>query len=250
MPNMDLAPLFVLVIVALVFVAEHLFTRKAPKQHYIVFIGAPGAGKGTQATRLSKVLGIPHLSTGNLLRQIVKTGTPLAVTIRSYIEKGQLIPDEMLNTMLAEELQGLEYVNGVILDGSPRTLEQAEFIESFLDGQGKEITAVINLEVNEDLLLERITGRRNCSNGNCGAGYHTKYMPSKKEGICDLCGSTLAQRVDDSESVLEERIERHNQRTQPLLAFYDERSVLYNINGNGNIEGIFDDILDALRIET
>lgn len=218
------------------------------KKHNIIFLGAPGAGKGTQASRLAKELGIPHLSSGNLLRQAVVEDTPLGQQIKSYIESGQLAPDEVLNAVIAEELQKPEYANGFILDGYPRTIEQAQFLDDYLDKNDRYITAVFDLQVDEDVLVERISGRRICGNGKCGATYHIKSMPPRREGICDLCDRPLAQRADDNEEVLRQRIERHEQRIVHLLVHYDNQGALFNIRGEGSVDEIYQDILLSLGI--
>lgn len=242
--------LFGLSVIAFVLIAESLLKARnyAYNQHNIIFMGAPGAGKGTQAVRLAKVLDVPHLSSGDLLRQAVAEGTPIGQELKSYIEKGQLAPDEVLNAMIAEELAKDKYDRGFILDGFPRTLQQAEFLDDYLDERKRYITAVFDLHVDEDLLVERITGRRICSNALCAAVYHLTSMPPRVADICDKCGRPLAQRADDTEVVLRERITRHDQRTVPLLIHYDNHGTLFNIDGSGKIEEISEEILLSLGL--
>lgn len=217
-------------------------------KHNLIFMGAPGAGKGTQASRLAKQLDIPHLSSGNLLRQAVEENTPLGQQIKSYIENGQLAPDELLNAMIAEEIQKPACKNGFILDGYPRTIKQAQFLDDYLEERNTYITAVFDLHVEEDVLVERIAGRRICANGKCGATYHIKLMPPKVSGLCDLCSRPLTQRHDDTEEVLRQRIELHEQRIVPLLVHYDNQGTLITVPGEGNVDEIYEEILLSIGL--
>jgi len=250
MPQTETVILAVLSVIAIVlFVESILKARKyAGTQHHIIFMGAPGAGKGTQATRLAKELQIPHLSSGDLLRRVATENTPIGEKIRSHIEKGELAPDELINSMIAGELQKCQYEGGFILDGYPRTVEQAEFLDDYLDKSNRFITAVFDLHVDEDVLVERIVGRRICGNGTCAATYHLKNLPPKVEGICDRCGRPLIERKDDTEIVLRERIERHEQRIVPLLGHYHSQGNLITISGEGHPADIFDEILLTIGI--
>lgn len=240
----------VLAVVALVLVAESVLRARNynGKKHNVIFMGAPGSGKGTQASHLAKDLNIPHLSSGDLLRKAVMEGSPTGEEIKSYIEKGQLAPDELINTMIAEELSKPDYKNGFILDGYPRTVEQAQFLDDYLDEDNRYITAVIELQVDEEVLVERIAGRRICGNGQCNATYHLTFNPPRVPGTCDRCKRPLIQRADDTEAVLRERIERHEQRIVPLLQHYHHQGTLKEIKGEGPLEEIYDDILLSLGI--
>ncbi|MBX9877976.1 MAG: adenylate kinase [Candidatus Obscuribacterales bacterium] len=240
----------VLAVVALVLVVESVLRARNynGKKHNVIFMGAPGSGKGTQASHLAKDLNIPHLSSGDLLRKAVMEGSPTGEEIKSYIEKGQLAPDDLINKMIAQELSKPDYKNGFILDGYPRTVEQAEFLDNYLDEDNRYITAVIELQVDEEVLVERIAGRRICGNGQCNASYHLKFKPPLVPGTCDLCRRPLIQRADDTEAVLRERIERHEQRIVPLLQHYHHQGTLKEMKGEGPLEEIYDDILLSLGI--
>lgn len=237
--------IYVLAVVALVLVVESILHSRNynGKRHNIIFMGAPGAGKGTQASRLAKDLSIPHLSSGDLLRRAVSEGTPAGEKVKFYIEIGQLAPDNVINEMIAEELAKPAYENGFILDGYPRTAAQAEFLDDYLDKNDRYITAVFDLQVDEDVLVERIAGRRICGNGACNAVYHVTFKPPRISGICDSCGRPLAQRMDDTEEVLRQRIELHEQRIVPLLQHYHHQGTLHEIKGDGPLDEVYDDIL-------
>jgi len=214
----------------------------------ILFLGAPGAGKGTQCARLAKHLNITHLSSGDLLRQAVKAGTPTGLSAKSFMDKGQLVPDEVLIAMFRDKLNEPSLDRGFILDGFPRTVVQAEALDSLLDTLNKNLTIVINVQVDQKLLLERITGRRTCSNKDCGATYHVKFVPPKKENVCDQCNSALTQRSDDNEEVVAQRLAVYDKQTAPLVNYYDKRLVLRTIDGDGEVEEIFADILKTIKV--
>lgn len=214
----------------------------------ILFLGPPGAGKGTQCKKLSARLSLPHLSSGDLLREAVKSGTVAGITAKEYMDRGELVPDAVLIRMFREKLQSSECANGVILDGFPRNIAQAKALDELLTEIKKELSLVINLEVDENLLTERIVGRRSCSNKGCNAPYHVKFSPPKEEGKCDLCSSALTQRSDDTEALVTSRLKTYNQETAPLTAYYTERGVLKGIDGNGRQEDIFAELLKAVQV--
>ncbi|MBX9877335.1 MAG: adenylate kinase [Candidatus Obscuribacterales bacterium] len=214
----------------------------------ILFLGAPGAGKGTQCARLAKHLNLIHLSSGDLLRQAVKAGTPTGLAAKSYMDKGQLVPDEVLIAMFRDKLTQQECDRGFILDGFPRTVVQAEALDKLLEELNKNLTVVVNVQVNPNLLLERITGRRTCSNKECGATYHVKFVPPKKENVCDLCSSELIQRSDDKEDVVAQRLSVYEKQTAPLINYYDKNLSLRTIDGDGEVEEIFADILKTIKV--
>jgi adenylate kinase len=202
-------------------------------------LGAPGAGKGTQAQKLAQHLSIPQISTGDMLRQAVSEGTPLGIEAKKYMDAGKLVPDDVVIGIVAERIKKPDCVRGFILDGFPRTIEQAQALDSIA-----KIDWVINIDVPEDILVERITGRRSCK--KCGAVYHVKYNPPAKEGICNVCGEKLYQREDDREDTVRKRVETYNKQTRVLIDYYARSGNLLNIDGNREIDAIFGDILAKL----
>lgn len=191
----------------------------------LVFLGAPGAGKGTQAEILAGKLGIPTISTGNILRAAVKNGTPVGLQAKSYMDKGALVPDEVIIGIVKERLAEDDCMNGYILDGVPRTIAQAETLEKV----GIEIDAVVNLEISDEAIERRMTGRRTCS--QCSATYHVISNRPKVEGICDSCGGELIIRKDDQPETVRNRLKVYHAETEPLLTFYGERGLLRNVDG-------------------
>jgi len=208
----------------------------------LVFIGPPGAGKGTQAKLLSQRMGFLHLSTGDILREAVKKQTPLGIKAKEYMDRGELVPDSLIIALIEENLpeQG-----GVILDGFPRTLAQAEALDNMLNAKGKELSKVLVFETPDEVLIDRLSGRRVCS--NCGAVYHIKYNPPKKEGVCDLCGGNLVQREDDKESVVRNRLEVYKRQTQPLIDFYKKKSIIYKLDAMKGVEDLFSEIEGIIK---
>lgn len=202
-------------------------------------MGAPGAGKGTQAKMIAEKFQIPHLATGDLLREAVTKETPLGKAAKVFMDRGELVTDQIVIDLIQERLDSADAGNGFILDGFPRTVQQAEKLAEL-----ERIDLVLNLDVNFNELLERLTGRRSC--GKCGAVYHIKYNQPKNENSCDKCGSLLYQRADDREDVIRNRLETYNKQTKPLIQYYDERKILRNIPGSGGIEKIFGIIIGIL----
>jgi len=205
----------------------------------LILLGAPGAGKGTQAKKIVKEFAIPQISTGDILRRAVSDGTPLGKEAKKYMEAGRLVPDELVIGIMKERLHQDDCSNGFILDGFPRTVEQARALEGFT-----EIDAVLNIDVDFNSLVERITGRRSCP--ECGAVYHIKFNPPKVEGICDICGSRLVQREDDREETVRKRLEIYTEQTSPLIDYYAERGLLRTVDGNRSIDEIYESIRTVL----
>ncbi|MCS7277216.1 MAG: adenylate kinase [Aquificaceae bacterium] len=208
----------------------------------VVFLGPPGSGKGTQAKKLSQELGIAHISTGDLLRDAVKRGTDLGKRAKEYMERGELVPDSLIVSLI-EEVMPKD--GGFILDGFPRTVPQALALENMLEGYGKHVSKVILFEVPEEVVVDRLSGRLTCS--SCGAVYHAKYNPPKQEGVCDLCGSKLVQREDDKEEVVRRRFRVYKEQTEPLVEFYKGKNKLISLDATQSVEEINKKILEVLK---
>lgn len=206
----------------------------------LVLMGLPGAGKGTQAERIVDKYDIPHISTGDMFRAAMKEETELGLQAKSFIDKGELVPDEVTIGIVRERLGKNDCQKGFLLDGFPRTVAQADALEGILTDLNKQIDYVINIQVNKDILMERLTGRRICK--QCGATYHLVFNPPANEGKCDKCGGELYQRADDNEETVANRLEVNLQQTQPLLDFYNEKGYLRNIDGEKDIDLVFNDV--------
>ncbi|MBP1550817.1 MAG: adenylate kinase [Oscillospiraceae bacterium] len=207
----------------------------------IILLGAPGAGKGTQAEIICEKLSIPTISTGNILRAAMKEGTEMGLKAKSFIEAGALVPDEVIIGIVKERLAADDCKNGFILDGVPRTIAQAKAI----DEMGIKIDMALDIEVRDETIIERVGGRRVCS---CGASYHIKYKPSKVEGVCDACGATLTVRKDDEPQTVLDRLTTYHELTEPLKDFYREKGILVEIGGEGSVEETTQLVLKALEV--
>jgi adenylate kinase len=211
----------------------------------LIFLGPPGAGKGTQASILSKKLNIPQISTGDILRNSVRAGTPMGTRAKLFMDSGALVPDEVVVGIVEERLQDSDCTNGFILDGFPRTVAQADALDVVLARLGKQIEIVLSMTVDDEELLTRISGRRMCE--KCGKGYHLVFDPPSVTGICDLCGSKLYQRDDDKVETMRKRLDEYYQKTAPLISYYSQKLILQPIPGVGAIDEIQHSIEKALK---
>ncbi len=210
----------------------------------LILLGGPGAGKGTQAKLIVEKYKIPQISTGDMLREAVKQGTELGKKAKEYMDKGELVPDEIVIGIVKERLKQPDCDRGFILDGFPRTIAQAEALDKILDEIGKKIDAVINIQVPEEEIVKRIVNRRTCK--NCGAIYHLIYSPPKEPNKCDKCGGELYQRDDDKEETVRERLRVYREQTEPLIEYYQKKGILYNVDGTKDINGVFEEIKSIL----
>ncbi len=213
----------------------------------LLLIGAPGAGKGTQAELLIATYGVPHIATGDMFRAAKKAGTPMGIIAASYMDKGELVPDDVTIALVEERLQQPDVARGWILDGFPRTPAQAEALDALLLRLGQHLDAVVKLTVPREELLRRLTGRRVCP--NCGANYHMEFAPPKKTGVCDRCGHALIQREDDSERTVANRLDVYHRSTRPLIAFYEKKGVLHRVLGTQPVDVVHEEIVAAARGE-
>lgn len=212
---------------------------------YILLMGPPGAGKGTQSPRLVERYHIPAISTGDMFRAAVREETPLGVKAKTFMDAGQLVPDDVTIGIVQERLTKDDTKNGFILDGFPRTIDQAIALDVALKEMGIDKVHVIDITMDQDLLVSRITGRRICK--NCGATYHVVNLPPKVEGVCDICGGGLYQREDDKEETVKNRLEVYARQTKPLVDYYENRGFYKRINGNQDVEKVYEDIVSALE---
>ena len=210
----------------------------------LLIMGRPGAGKGTQAANIKEYYNIPHISTGDMFRAAMKNGTKLGLLAKSYMEKGALVPDEVTIGIVEERLQEDDCKNGFLLDGFPRTIAQAEAFDAFLNSNDIKLDAALNVDVDASILIRRMVGRRVCK--TCGATYHVEFNPSKKEGVCDNCGSPLIQRPDDTEETAVNRLATYDAQIAPLLDFYAKKNLLKTVNGDQPLDKVFDDIKAVL----
>ena len=203
----------------------------------IIMLGAPGAGKGTQAKMIADKYGVPHISTGDIFRAKIKNGTELGMEAKKYMDQGLLVPDELTVRILLDRVAQDDCKNGYVLDGFPRTIPQAEVLDSELTKLGDHIDYAINVDVPDENIVKRMSGRRACL--TCGATYHIEHVPPKKEGICDVCGSELVLRDDDKPETVKNRLNVYHEQTQPLIDFYTEKGVLKTVDGTVPMEEVF-----------
>ena len=211
----------------------------------IVMLGAPGAGKGTQASMIAENFGIPHISTGDIFRANIKNGTELGKEAKAYMDKGELVPDELTVRLLLDRVAQDDCKEGYVLDGFPRTIPQAEVLEKELEKTGDKIDKAVNVDVPDENIVRRMSGRRACL--KCGATYHIVHIPPKKEGICDVCGSELVLRDDDKEETVKNRLDVYHKQTSPLIDFYNKRNVLETVDGTKDSKEVFEDIKKILK---
>ena len=210
----------------------------------IIMLGAPGAGKGTQAKQIAAKYEIPHISTGDIFRANIKEGTALGMEAKSYMDKGQLVPDELTVKILLDRVSKDDCKNGYVLDGFPRTIPQADVLDKAVSELNDKIDYAINVDVKDDNIIRRMSGRRACL--NCGATYHIVNVPPKKEGICDTCGSELVIRDDDKEETVKARLLAYHEQTQPLIAYYNNKGILKEVDGTKDMNDVFADIVNIL----
>ena len=210
----------------------------------IIMLGAPGAGKGTQAKMIAEKYHIPHISTGDIFRANIKNGTELGKKAKSYMDQGQLVPDELTLDLIMNRFEEDDCKNGYVLDGFPRTIPQAEALDAALKAKGEKVDFAINVDVPDENIVKRMGGRRACV--NCGATYHIVYSPTKVEGKCDKCGEDLIIRDDDKPETVLSRLEVYHNQTQPLIDYYDAQGVLKNVGGTVDMKDVFQAIVDIL----
>ncbi|MSR93600.1 adenylate kinase [Clostridiaceae bacterium 68-1-5] len=211
----------------------------------IVMLGAPGAGKGTQAKKIAAKFGIPHISTGDIFRANIKNETELGKKAKAYMDQGLLVPDELTVSLVTDRVVQKDCKTGYVLDGFPRNIPQAEALTAALDEMGEALGFAINVEVPDGNIVHRMSGRRACV--GCGATYHLEYAPTKEEGICDSCGKELILREDDKPETVEKRLRVYHEQTQPLIDYYREKGILYSVDGTKDIQDVFQDILKLLE---
>lgn len=209
-----------------------------------VLLGPPGAGKGTQAVKIVEKYNVPHISTGDIFRENIKNGTELGKKAQEYMNKGELVPDDLVIDLATSRLLEDDCKNGFLLDGFPRTVYQAEKLDEFLTAHGMKLDKVIDIEVEKEELITRLTGRRVCK--QCGASFHVVNIPPKKEGICDICGGELFQRADDTVETVENRIEVYNEQTMPLVDYYKKADNIVTIDGALSLDTVFAEIVKAI----
>ena len=210
----------------------------------IIMLGAPGAGKGTQAKQIAAKYEIPHISTGDIFRANIKEGTALGMEAKSYMDKGQLVPDELTVKILLDRVSKDDCKNGYVLDGFPRTIPQADVLDKAVSELNDKIDYAINVDVKDDNIIRRMSGRRACL--NCCATYHIVNVPPKKEGICDTCGSELVIRDDDKEETVKARLLAYHEQTQPLIDYYNNKGILKEVDGTKDMNDVFADIVNIL----
>lgn len=210
----------------------------------IIMLGAPGAGKGTQAKKIADKYGIPHISTGDIFRANIKNGTELGKKAKTYMDQGALVPDELVVDLVVDRVAQDDAKNGYVLDGFPRTIPQAEALDKALEAISEKVDYAINVEVPDENIINRMSGRRACV--ACGGTYHIKYIPTKVEGICDACGGELILRDDDKPETVKKRLDVYHEQTQPLIDYYTGKGILKEVDGTQDMEDVFAAITDIL----
>lgn len=210
----------------------------------IIMLGAPGAGKGTQAKKIAEKYVIPHISTGDIFRANIKNNTELGQKAKTYMDKGELVPDELVVDLIMDRFKEADCANGYVLDGFPRTIPQAEALDKALAAQGESVDYAINIEVPDENIINRMSGRRACV--GCGATYHIQYNAPKAEGICDHCGEPLILRDDDKPETVKNRLSVYHEQTQPLIEYYKKEGVLKEVDGTQPMEDVFKAVIDIL----
>jgi adenylate kinase len=208
-------------------------------------LGAPGAGKGTQAKMIAEKFNIPHISTGDIFRANIKNGTELGKKAKEFMDKGQLVPDELTVEILLDRVAADDCKNGYVLDGFPRTIPQADVLDKELTKLGDKVDFAINVDVPDENIVRRMSGRRACL--KCGATYHIEHIPPKQEGICDKCGSELVQRDDDKPETVQNRLSVYHEQTQPLIDYYNKKNILKSVDGTKDMQEVFSDIVNILN---
>lgn len=210
----------------------------------IIMLGAPGAGKGTQAKKIAAQYSIPHISTGDIFRANIKNNTELGQKAKTYMDKGELVPDSLVVDLIMDRFKEADCANGYVLDGFPRTIPQAEALDNALKANGEKVDFAINVEVPDENIINRMSGRRACV--GCGATYHIKYNPTKVEGVCDACGEKLILRDDDKPETVKNRLSVYHEQTQPLIDYYTSEGILKTVDGTVDINDVFQAIVEIL----
>ena len=210
----------------------------------IIMLGAPGAGKGTQAKKIAAKYAIPHISTGDIFRANIKNNTELGQKAKTYMDKGELVPDELVVDLIMDRFKEADCANGYVLDGFPRTIPQAEALDKALSANGESVDYAVNVEVPDENIINRMSGRRACV--GCGATYHIQFNPTKVEGICDACGEKLILRDDDKPETVKKRLDVYHQQTQPLIDYYKNAEVLAEVDGTQPMDAVFQGIVEIL----
>ena len=211
----------------------------------IIMLGAPGAGKGTQAQMIAEKYSIPHISTGDIFRANIKNGTELGKKAKEYMDKGLLVPDELTVQLLLDRVANDDCKNGYVLDGFPRTIPQADVLDAELTKLGDKVDFAVNVDVPDENIVRRMSGRRACL--KCGATYHIEHIPPKVDGICDKCGSELVLRDDDKPETVQNRLSVYREQTQPLIEYYDKKQILKTVDGTKDMQEVFSDIVNILN---
>lgn len=210
----------------------------------IIMLGAPGAGKGTQAKRIAEKYSIPHISTGDIFRANIKNGTELGNKAKTYMDKGELVPDSLVVDLVIDRFKEADCANGYVLDGFPRTIPQAEALDAALAAIGEKVDYAINVEVPDENIISRMSGRRACV--GCGATYHIKYNPAKADGLCDTCGQELILRDDDKPETVKNRLDVYHNQTQPLIDYYSKQGIMKEVDGTVDMDKVFETIVEIL----